>query len=279
MTFSHVDSSAKNAAPANPEDEKSSGSAQVYSNLKALAFPDRLQALRERRLAAPVNIRIKPINHCNHDCWYCAYRVSHLQLGNGIDLKDVIPHDKMMEITDDIVSMGVRAVTFTGGGEPLLYKSLPECIERLADGGVRVGALTNGSNLKKRMADVFAKRATWIRVSEFKPPLVANDVHFQPPLNCSARRVRGEEDSVESGDRRNYQDQSGYDRPEYLQPIVSMDLLGVPLVGAPAIPKHGVNYGAFHQYEHCGADPEDYEKDRSLILRDRPQGIECGLGV
>ncbi len=143
----------------------SSGSAPVYSNLKALAFHDRLEALRERRLVAPVNIRIKPINHCNHDCWYCAYRVGHLQLGNKIDLKDAIPPDKMMEIADDIVAMGVRAVTFTGGGEPLLYKTLPECIERLTDGDVRVGALTNGSNLKGRVADVFAERATWVRVS------------------------------------------------------------------------------------------------------------------
>jgi MoaA/NifB/PqqE/SkfB family radical SAM enzyme len=139
--------------------------AQVYSNLKALAFPDRLQALRERRLAAPVNIRIKPINHCNHDCWYCAYRVSNLQLGQDIDLKDAIPREKMFEIVEDVIAMGVKAITFSGGGEPLLYKPLPECIDRLAAGGLRIGALTNGSNLKGRMADAFAAHGTWVRVS------------------------------------------------------------------------------------------------------------------
>jgi MoaA/NifB/PqqE/SkfB family radical SAM enzyme len=138
---------------------------QIYSNLKFLGFADQLDALRERRLAAPVHIRIKPINHCNHNCWYCAYRADQLQLGEQMDVKDRIPDAKMLEIADDIVEMGVKAVTFSGGGEPLLYKSLPEVVERLAAGGVRVATLTNGSNLRGRMAEAFAEHATWIRVS------------------------------------------------------------------------------------------------------------------
>ncbi len=138
---------------------------KLYSMLKPFRFPGHLEAVRERRLEAPVNIRIKPMNHCNHDCWYCAYRVSNLQLGEDMDVKDLIPTDKMFEIVDDIVEMGVRAVTFSGGGEPLIYKPLPEAIERLAAGGVKVGALTNGSNLKGKVADVFADHATWARIS------------------------------------------------------------------------------------------------------------------
>lgn len=143
-----------------PED-----SVHVYSSLKALAFQDRILALRERRLVSPVHIRIKPINHCNHDCWYCAYRVSNLQLGQDINLRDQMPREKMLEIIDDIGSMDVKAVTFSGGGEPLIYKPLPECIERLAGYGIRIGTLTNGSNLKGRMADAYAEHGTWIRVS------------------------------------------------------------------------------------------------------------------
>ena len=137
----------------------------VYSNLKFLRFTDQLDALRERRVVAPVHVRIKPYNHCNHDCWYCAYRVSSLQLGEDIDLKDAIPEDKMFEIVEDVIDMGVEAVTFSGGGEPMLYKPLPEVVERLAKGGVKVASLTNGSNLKGRMAEAFAEHATWVRVS------------------------------------------------------------------------------------------------------------------
>ncbi|EME70546.1 Fe-S oxidoreductase [Paramagnetospirillum caucaseum] len=139
--------------------------ATLYSALKFLGFPDQLTALREGRVAAPVHIRIKPINHCNHHCWYCAYRTDDLKLGEDMDENDQIPAAKMMEIVDDIVAMGVRAVTFSGGGEPLLYKTLPEVIERLAAGGVKVATLTNGSNLKGRVAEAFARHGTWVRVS------------------------------------------------------------------------------------------------------------------
>jgi len=138
---------------------------KVYSNLKAFAFPERIQALSDKKLAAPVHVRIKPMNHCNHDCWYCAYRVSNLQLGEDMDLKESIPEEKMHEIVDDLIEMKVRAVTFTGGGEPLIYKPLPDIVEKLVNSGIKVGSLSNGSNLKGRIADVFANYATWIRVS------------------------------------------------------------------------------------------------------------------
>lgn len=137
----------------------------LYSNLKFLRYADHVEALQERRVVAPVHIRIKPMNRCNHDCWYCAYRVSNLQLGEDIDYDDTIPEDKMYEIADDIIEMGVKAVTFSGGGEPLLYKPLPGVVKKLAEAGVKVATLTNGSNLKGKMADAFAEYGTWVRVS------------------------------------------------------------------------------------------------------------------
>lgn len=139
--------------------------ARLYSHLKFLRYGRHLDALGQRRLLAPVHIRIKPINHCNHSCWYCAYRADQLQLGEGMDLKDRLPAEKMMELADDLIDMGVEAVTFSGGGEPLIYKPLPDVVEKLARGGVRVAALSNGANLKGHVADAFAQHATWIRIS------------------------------------------------------------------------------------------------------------------
>ncbi|MEG3641240.1 radical SAM protein [Magnetococcus sp. PR-3] len=139
--------------------------AKLYSHLKFLRFQSHLQALQEKRVEAPVHIRIKPTNICNQDCWYCAYKVSHLQLGENMVERDVIPEAKMHEIADDCIEMGVKAVTFSGGGEPLVYKPLPDIVEKLAKGGIRVASLTNGVNLKGRMADAFANHATWIRIS------------------------------------------------------------------------------------------------------------------
>lgn len=137
----------------------------LYSHLKYLRFQDHLDALVQKRVVAPIHIRIKPTNHCNHNCWYCAYRADSLQLGDEMNLKDKIEKEKMFEIIDDIIDMGVKAVTFSGGGEPLIYKPIAECVERLAKGGVKIGALSNGSNLKGKVAAAFAQYATWVRIS------------------------------------------------------------------------------------------------------------------
>ncbi len=137
----------------------------IYTAAKMWHYPAQLEALKNGKVAAPVHIRLKPTNVCNHSCYFCAYWDDDLDLGGDMNLKDRIPTDKMAEIVEDIIEMGVKAVTFTGGGEPLLYPTIVETVERLAEGGVQVAALTNASQLKGRRAEVFAKHATWLRVS------------------------------------------------------------------------------------------------------------------
>lgn len=139
--------------------------ATVYSSLKLFKFQDHLKALAEKRVLAPVHIRIKPTNACNHRCWFCAYRADNLELGQDMSSRDSIPRKKMLEIVDDIVAMGVKAVTFSGGGEPLIYRHIVETVNRLGRGGVKVAALTNGAFLKGPVADAFARYGTWVRVS------------------------------------------------------------------------------------------------------------------
>ena len=60
--------------------------------------------------------------------------------------KDEIP-GQMMEIED--TEMKVKAVTFSGGGEPFLYKPLFKVVRRLTDSSVQFAALSNGSRLRR----------------------------------------------------------------------------------------------------------------------------------
>jgi MoaA/NifB/PqqE/SkfB family radical SAM enzyme len=136
----------------------------VYSALKVFGFPDHAAA-GNGAVRAPLHVRIKPVNACNERCWYCAYRLPDLSLGEGMNLHHSIPADKMAEIADDLVAMGVRAVTFSGGGEPLLYPPLAQTVRRLAAGGIKLGMLTNGLALRGDVADALAEHATWVRVS------------------------------------------------------------------------------------------------------------------
>jgi molybdenum cofactor biosynthesis enzyme MoaA len=105
------------------------------------------------------------VNAYNERCWYCAYRLEDLSLGGAMNLKDKIPEQKMIEIVDDLIAMGVKAVTFSGGGEPLIYPQIAATVHRLAVGGIKIGSLTNGVALRGEVAEAFAEHATWVRVS------------------------------------------------------------------------------------------------------------------
>ena len=139
----------------------------LYTRMKIFHFREKLESLSRQSdiILPPINIRIKPTNICNHNCSYCAYRAKGLQLGQDMDLEDYIPRDKMLEIVEDIAEMGVRAVTFSGGGDPFCYPYLLETVEQLVEKGVRFAALTNGARLSGKLADIFAGHATWLRIS------------------------------------------------------------------------------------------------------------------
>lgn len=140
-------------------------SQKSYSSLKLFKYRDQIDSLKSNELKAPIHVRIKPTNACNHHCHFCAYKVDHLQLGENMNTKDQIAPEKMREITRDLISMDVKAVTFSGGGEPLLYPDLISTIENFGEAGVKVAAITNGSFLKGEMAEAFLKYGSWIRVS------------------------------------------------------------------------------------------------------------------
>lgn len=139
----------------------------LYTKMKVFHFKDKLDSLPENvsTILAPIHIRIKPTNVCNHNCWYCAYKADNLQLGKDMVIRDYISKERMMEIIDDIIEMGVQSITFSGGGEPFCYPYLLSTVKKLAQSKVRFAALTNGSKLEGELAEIFAQYGTWLRIS------------------------------------------------------------------------------------------------------------------
>jgi MoaA/NifB/PqqE/SkfB family radical SAM enzyme len=76
-----------------------------------------------------------------------------------------IPEEKMFEIIEDITEMGVKAVTFSGGGDPLCYPYLLDTIKVLSETPIKFATLTNGQELTGELAEIFANKASWIRIS------------------------------------------------------------------------------------------------------------------
>ncbi len=137
--------------------------ATPYSHLKIFHHTDRLAKIEEGNRTTPIYIRIKPTNICNENCCYCHYKNAYLEL-DEYNPSDYIPHDKMMEIIDDMCDMGVKAVTFSGGGEPLLYPFIIEAMQKILDNGIDLSIITNGILLKEKYAKILA-HAKWVRLS------------------------------------------------------------------------------------------------------------------
>ena len=135
--------------------------------MKIFHFKNKVDSLPEKidKIIAPVHIRIKPTNICNHNCWYCSYKAENLQLGKDMKIRDQIPKEKMIEILDDIIEIGVKSVTFSGGGEPFCYPYLLAVVNKLSKSSIKFSCLTNGSLLQGELAEIFANKGTWLRIS------------------------------------------------------------------------------------------------------------------
>jgi MoaA/NifB/PqqE/SkfB family radical SAM enzyme len=139
-----------------------------YSNSKILWHPQKLEALRSGKLTAPIYVRIKPTNHCNHRCFYCSYADTNLKLRKAVNLKDEIPWSRLKKAISDMAAMKVRAVTFSGGGEPLVYPSIKEAFTLVKQKKMDLSLITNGQLLKGKAAELLHD-AKWVRISLDSP--------------------------------------------------------------------------------------------------------------
>ena len=137
-----------------------------YSLLKAFHYPHKLNSLAPNSpITGPLHVRLKPTNVCCHRCAYCCYRNPDLQLGQNMNVRDSLPEAKMLEICNDLADMGVKAVTFSGGGEPFVYPHLLTAARSLASHGIKFASLTNGARLEGETAVFFSQFASWVRIS------------------------------------------------------------------------------------------------------------------
>lgn len=137
--------------------------ATPYSQLKIFYHQEIIQNLLNGNRCNPTYIRIKPTNRCNHNCNYCHYKNAYLDLDDYNPTQE-IPREKMLEIVDDMAELKVKAVTFSGGGEPLLYPYIEETMKKILEKGIDLSIITNGSLLNGKKAELLAK-AKWVRIS------------------------------------------------------------------------------------------------------------------
>lgn len=144
----------------------------VYSSIKIFHHKEALDLIEKGEIGAPFYIRIKPTNLCNHHCAYCTYgsgsTLQKTENRDSINHLDMIPKEKMMELVEDMGKMGVKAVTFSGGGEPLTYPYIMETVRKVKENNIDLSLISNGQLLHGEIAEAFYD-AKWIRISFDSP--------------------------------------------------------------------------------------------------------------
>jgi MoaA/NifB/PqqE/SkfB family radical SAM enzyme len=148
----------------------------TYSHLKIFGFPEKIRAFQERRITAPIYVRIKPTNRCSHACHWCVYSDGHTRpkdrpedhllsrMHETMRERDVMPAAKAIELINDLARMGTKAVTFSGGGEPLIHPAIGAIMFEALGRGLDLSIITNGQHLHGASAAIL-RRAKWVRVS------------------------------------------------------------------------------------------------------------------
>jgi len=107
----------------------------------------------------PVSCEIDPSNYCNHSCEWCYFvesRESHLTS---------IPREILLRVVEELAKGGTKAITFTGGGEPLLNEATLPAIEKASAHGIKIGLVSNGALLDKEKCEFVVKHCSFVRFS------------------------------------------------------------------------------------------------------------------
>jgi len=130
-----------------------------FSGDKILKHKSRINEFFKTSSSKPITVELDMTNVCNHDCPYCfgyfnrKENVNHITLDEGID------------IVNQLKNAGTLAITFTGGGDPLVNKNTIEVMEHAKKIGLDVALITNGLALNSDISKRAINICTWIRVS------------------------------------------------------------------------------------------------------------------
>jgi MoaA/NifB/PqqE/SkfB family radical SAM enzyme len=147
----------------------------IYSPFKAVHHLDRILKIKETQ-PSPVQVQLIIADLCNHNCSFCAYRMegytSNKNFGEWDALKQVvnnnpnrmISYEKVLEILDDCVDLEVKAIQYTGGGEPTVHPKHKEIFAHTLKNGLDLALVTNGTIMKDGVPEILAQ-GKWVRFS------------------------------------------------------------------------------------------------------------------
>lgn len=112
----------------------------------------------------PVHVQMDLVGACNNKCPFCFFRdgADNLDMDRDPIRRKSLATDLVLGALHDFKSVGVKAITLTGGGESLLHKDINIILKTIFDLGFELGVM---SNLNLMPSTDLLKKALWIRVS------------------------------------------------------------------------------------------------------------------
>jgi len=73
--------------------------------------------------------------------------------------QDEISREKILEILFDLKKIGVKAITYSGGGEPLIHPNIIEIMNKTLEYNIDLSILTNGQKIKWGTSQKYYQKA------------------------------------------------------------------------------------------------------------------------
>lgn len=137
-------------------DIKTSFTAADSIPLKVLLDKELLREVDEHNRLLPVHIQFLPTNRCNLKCKFCSCSERDAQLEMDFELA--------RQIIGKCRLAGTKAVTITGGGEPIMYPQFAELVDCFFENNIKIGLVSNGLLLHTVPKEILSK-ITWCRIS------------------------------------------------------------------------------------------------------------------
>lgn len=129
---------------------------------KILYHPDLILDVLNNNSRIPRHFELDLTYRCNLACDGCHFAYTHT---NANDFSGDMPVELFSKIASDMSANQVKAVTFTGGGEPLFHPKHLEIFQIAKKAGLDLGMYTNGVFLQGTTAEFVAENFTWCYIS------------------------------------------------------------------------------------------------------------------
>ena len=124
--------------------------------LKIILDQELVESIQKDKKILPRHIQLNPENKSTQDCSWCSCSDRNKSLE--------MPYETVIDTMKKFRGLGAKAVTITGGGDPLIHPRINDIISGIYGLGIDIGLVTN-SDLISKLKERDLEKITWMRIS------------------------------------------------------------------------------------------------------------------